>query len=112
MPVTHSNSALNALPTTPGVSAAPPNRSVALNRYPKEDVTAPLPNLPPPATEARPPATVVTTKPSSKRKPLVSGVANEPTPPERAPGPQLLPDATAEATPHSGMPRNIKDVSL
>src|SRR5262249_9813269 len=66
----------------------------ALNRYPKAPVAAPLANLPPPATEARPPSVVLATNAAWNDSLLTIGPANAGIAAESAPGPHLPPEAT------------------
>ena len=83
-------------PTAP--RTAPPWANI-LNKYPNAAVTAPLPNLPPPATEARPPTRECAMSPSVLPSPVNSGPANDPAAPDNAPGPHLPPEAMAERQP-------------
>src|SRR5262249_9797767 len=79
-------------------------RPSELNRYPNAPVMAPFANLPPPATEARPPSTAFDTTLAAKFCPLMNGAAAEVIPPARAAGPHLPRDATAEAQPTRACP--------
>src|SRR5207245_11746151 len=87
--------------------ASPGSAPFGLHRYANAPVTAPFPNLPPPATLARPPTVELITRPT-KPRPLVRGEASAVTPPARAPGPHLPPDATAEPQPTSARPAAFK----
>src|SRR6476660_5258831 len=100
------------IPPPPGAPPPPhtlpnllhPGCIASLKRYPNAAVSAPLANLPPPATEANPPSTDVATSLTSKLRPRSRGPANEPTAPARAPGPHLPPEATAEPQPTGACP--------
>src|SRR5688500_9473625 len=84
-----------------------------LNKYPKAPVTAPLANLPPPATLPRPPRIADAAVPPS-RWPIsvlalgnalpIRGAPAALTPAARAPGPHLPPDATADRQPTAACP--------
>jgi hypothetical protein len=56
-----------------------------LNKYPNAPVTAPLANLPPPATEATPPITAFLTSEATWFGPLMNGPAPALTPADSAP---------------------------
>jgi hypothetical protein len=95
------------VPIAPPKNAHPFGPPQALNKYPKAPVTAPLANLPPPATEPTPPSTALATRRPPKFKSVSAGPAAAPSPPESAPEPQLPPEATDEPQPTNAWPPTL-----